>query len=61
MRVRFINGLVENKFLEIIFVNTKMNDADIMTKNLGGELYETHSGKLVYAVDIVDENESVIE
>ena len=35
-RYRFVNELVEDGFIEIIFVKTKDNMADIFTKNTSG-------------------------
>ena len=47
IRYRFVQEFVLDGFLKIIFVRTKMNDADIFTKNLGGELYNFHSSKMI--------------
>lgn len=47
IRYRFVQEYVLDGFLEIIFVGTKMNDADIFTKNLGGDLYNCHSRKII--------------
>ena len=42
-----MNELVEDGFLRIIFVKTVNNDADLFTKNLGRELHDKHSKKMV--------------
>ena len=42
-----VNELVNNGFLEIIFVKTLENDSDIFTKNLSVELQNKHAGKMV--------------
>ena len=34
-------------FIQIIFVKTGDNDADLFTKNLGGELHHRHVRKLI--------------
>ena len=47
IRTRFINEFVEEEFIKIIFVRTKENISDIFTKNLGTELFQKHSTKLV--------------
>ena len=41
-RYRFVQEFVLDGFLKIIFVGTKINDADIFTKNLGWDLYNCH-------------------
>ena len=46
IRYRFVQEFVLDGFSKIIFVRTKMNDADIFTKNLGGDLYNWHSRKM---------------
>ena len=47
IRYRFVQEFVLDGFLKIIFVRTKMNDADIFTNNLGGDLYYCHSRKMI--------------
>lgn len=47
IRYKFVNEFVEDKFLEIIFVRSEDNDADIFTKNVSGELYDKHSRKMI--------------
>ena len=53
VRTKFVNEFVEDGILKIIFVKSEDNDSDIMTKNLGGDLYSKHSRKLVR--DRIDE------
>ena len=38
---------VEDDILKIVLVKFAENDSDIFTKNLGGELHEKHSKKLI--------------
>ena len=47
VRYRFVQEFVMDGFLKIIFVRTGDNDADIFTKNLGGDLHEKHRDKMV--------------
>ena len=43
-----INQLVnEEKLLKIVFVKSQDNDADLLTKNLPGELFHKHASKLI--------------
>ena len=37
-RYRFVNEFVEDGFIEIFFVKTKENVADVFTKNTSGEI-----------------------
>ncbi len=39
----FVREFVEDGFIRIIFVRTTENKADIFTKNVTGELYDTHT------------------
>ena len=34
-------------FVKAVFVKTVDNDADIFTKNLGGDLHQKHSSKMM--------------
>ncbi len=45
--MKYINKYVEDGILKIIFVRSKDNDSDIMTKNLSSEGYSKHSNKLI--------------
>ena len=47
IRYKYVNEYVEDGVIKIIFVKSGDNDSDIMTKNLGGDLYSKHSNKLV--------------
>jgi len=47
IRYRFIQEFVLDGFIKVIFVKTENNDSDIFTKNLGGDLHERHSGKMI--------------
>ena len=42
IRYRYVNEMVINGFLKIVFVKTKDNVADIFTKNVTSEVYKTH-------------------
>jgi hypothetical protein len=45
VRYHFIRDLVQNGTLQIIFVKTTENDADIYTKNVTGDVFEKHISK----------------
>ena len=47
VRYRFVQEFVMDKFIKVVFVRTEENDADLFTKNLGGDLHEKQSAKLV--------------
>ena len=47
IRYRFVQEFVLDRFIKVIFVKTENNDSDIFTKNLGGDLYERHSKKMI--------------
>ena len=47
IRYRFVQEFVLDGFIKIIFVRTNNNDADIFTKNLGRDLHDCHSKKMV--------------
>ena len=47
IRTKYVNEYCEDGIIKIIFVKSAENDSDIMTKNLGGDLYTTHSKKLI--------------
>jgi len=42
VRYHFVREFIEDGIVKIIFVRSEENDADIFTKNLGGELYGMH-------------------
>jgi hypothetical protein len=43
VRYHFVREFVEDGFIKIIFVRTTENTADIFTKNVTGDLYDTHT------------------
>lgn len=47
VRGRYIMEYQESGVIKIVFVRSEENTADIMTKNLGHELFSKHAGKLV--------------
>jgi hypothetical protein len=48
VRHHFVREIVEEGVVKIIFVKTAENDADLWTKNVSGELFDTHSNKVVW-------------
>ena len=44
---KYVNEYCEDGVIKIIFVESADNDADIFTKNLGQELHNKHSSKLI--------------
>ena len=51
----FVNEFVEDGFIEIIFVKTKDNVADIFTKNTSGEIDDRHHDKMVKEIETKQE------
>ena len=51
IKYHYVRELVEKKFVEIKFVKSEDNLADLFTKNLGGEAYSKHSNKLLIEKD----------
>ena len=49
VRTKYVNEYCEDGIVKIIFVESANNDADIFTKNLGQELHNKHSSKLISA------------
>ena len=47
VRTKYVNEYCEDGVIKIIFVESANNDADIFTKNLGQELHNKHSNKLI--------------
>ena len=47
VRFRFVNEFVTDGFIDIIFVKTKENIADIFTKNTSGEILDVHQGTML--------------
>ena len=54
-RYRFVNEFVEDRFIEIIFVKTKYNVADIFTKNINGEIGDCRHNKMVKYIETKQE------
>ena len=54
-RYRFVNELVEDGFIEIVFVNTKDNVADIFTKNTSSEIGNRRYNKMVKDIETKQE------
>ena len=46
-KLKFVQECVLYGFIKIVFVKTGDNDADLFTKNLGGELHHCHARKLI--------------
>jgi hypothetical protein len=57
-RYHFVREHAEDGFIEIVFVKSGINDADMFTKNLGKEAYEKYVNK--FLVKIQDGNRKVI-
>ena len=53
IRYHFVQNLIEEGIVEIFFVESKENDGNVFTKNLGEELFKQHINKYltVYNVD----------
>jgi hypothetical protein len=47
VRYHFVREFVEDGFIKITFVRTTENTADIFTKNVTGELYDTHTSSIL--------------
>ena len=54
VRWHFVRELVEDKFVEVIFVKSEENKSDGFTKNLSGELFGSHVGEFVWDKRSVD-------
>ena len=61
VRYKFVNEFVEDGFVKIIFVRSEENDADLFTKNLGGELYEKHARKMIERKGGLETNRKGVE
>ena len=51
IRQHFIRQYVEDGIIKIVFVKSKLNDADIFTKNLSKELFQRHYNKIMNGGD----------
>jgi Reverse transcriptase (RNA-dependent DNA polymerase) len=49
MKYHFVRDLIDEGLIDVKFVRSNENLADLFTKNLNGELYEAHSSKLLTA------------
>ena len=47
VRYHFVREYIEDGMVQIVFVKSKDNDADIFTKNLDGETYWRHANKFL--------------
>ena len=47
-RWHFVRELVEDKFIEVVFVKSEENKSDLFTKNLSGELFDKHVDDFVW-------------
>jgi hypothetical protein len=47
MKYHYICDLIDEGLIDIKFVRSESNLADLFTKNLNGELYEMHSSKML--------------
>ena len=54
IRYKFVREFIEDKFLKIIFVKTKDNLSDGMTKNVTREIYEEHTPQLIHKKSDLD-------
>jgi hypothetical protein len=54
IRIHYIRELINNKVIELVFVPTEYNVADVLTKGLRPELHERHTGVLLYGHEDVD-------
>ena len=50
-RYRFVNEFMEDGFIEISFVKTKNNVADIFTKNTSGDIGNHHQNKIIKEIE----------
>ena len=60
IRHHFVREFIEDGILKIVFVKSKMNRADIFTKNLNRDLYEKHKRSIMNGTnndDIQNDNE----
>jgi Reverse transcriptase (RNA-dependent DNA polymerase) len=51
VRYHFIRGLINKQDVEVKFVKTTENDADIYTKNTSGELFKKHTAGYMQDID----------
>ena len=51
VRVNFIRQYINNRIIELPFISSKLNLADIMTMQLSVENHERHTYRLLYGFD----------
>ena len=56
VRYHFIRELIEDGTIELEFVKTADNGADVFTKNTSGELFNKHTGEYMTEIDYEYEN-----
>lgn len=47
LRIHYIRELINSKVINLIFVPSELNVADVLTKALGAELHNKHSNILI--------------
>ena len=45
VRLKFVNEFIEQGEIQVVFVKSADNDADVFTKNTNGEIHEKLTGK----------------
>lgn len=58
IRAHFTREFIVDGKVDIVFVRSEDNDADIFTKNLKRELYEKHSKKMVWTIEDMNQTPS---
>ena len=51
LRMKYVTEFCESGFIKIVFVRSRENKSDGMTKNVTKEIYRNHSKSMVYAKD----------
>ena len=54
VRRHFTREFVQSGAIKVVFVRSEDNDSDMMTKNVAGNLYDKHSGKVLCSRDDVE-------
>ena len=54
VRHRFLLGLTEEGFLDVVFTNSENNTSDGLSKNVSKDVYERHTPKFMAHKSIVD-------
>lgn len=55
IRAHYVREFIVDETIGIVFVHSDDNDSDIFTKNLKCELYDKHSGKMVWTIKQMNE------